>query len=258
MIKDVKTGEFPCTLKIKLSSPKKEKIWIKVCDAKATKTFYSKRYSRFEGEQSFYIGMPESPEFSRVVIYRQGEDPETSNSFKVSQIEILPLKHTRSIGMSRKTRSFVKFAQEFSEECSYLDASKKGEPYLSNNRKFRIDYFDKIRSRKTGKVIGTPARISQLNGRIEVSKEAFKRYSVPMRMAILLHEFSHFYLNNNPSSEVEADLRALRIYLSMGYPRIDAYNVFLNVFKSASSAQSMHRFDELDNFIKNWDYGKRR
>ena len=77
-----------------------------------------------------------------------------------------------------------------------------------------------------------------------------------MRMAILLHEYSHYYVNKTPSSEVEADLNGLRIYLALGYPRIDAYNVFLNVFKSANSKQSLDRFEKLDAFIKNWEYGK--
>ena len=110
-------------------------------------------------------------------------------------------------------------------------------------------YFD-----KNGKPINTPARISQLNGRIECSKADFIRYSIPMRMAILLHEYCHFYVNKNPSSETESDINALRIYLSLGYPRIDAYNVFLNVFKTASTQESLDRFKKLDAFIKNWSY----
>lgn len=256
MIKDVYTDEYPCTVKITISTFSDEKVWIKTCDAKAPKTFYSKRYARINGEESFYIGMPETPETLRVVVYREGDSPMNNDGYRVTSIELLPLKFTRNTPMSRRTKSFVKFAQEFSEECSYLDASTKGETYLSDNGKFRIDYFDVIRSKKNGKPMNTPARISQLNGKIEISKSAFIRYSIPMRMAILLHEFSHYYINNNPSSEVEADLNALKIYLSLGYPRIDAYNVFLNVFKTANSKQALDRFQKLDSFIKNWEYGK--
>ena len=81
-----------------------------------------------------------------------------------------------------------------------------------------------------GKPLKTPARISRHDGVIEISKKYFKQYTVPMRMAILLHEFAHFYLNNNPRDESEADLNALTIYLSMGYPRIEAYQAWLEVF----------------------------
>lgn len=73
-----------------------------------------------------------------------------------------------------------------------------------------------------------------------------------MRMAILLHEYSHYYLNKNPSNEVEADLNGLRLYLKLGYPKIDIYNVFLNVFKTSPSEQNKRRFKKLDNLVKNF------
>lgn len=257
MLKNLRTNEVPCTVKVVVATPKTEKIWIKICDAKHTRTFYSKRYSRVNGEKTFYITMPISPEVAKLVVYRDKENPVKSyGSFRILEVEILPLTNTSNIQMSRKTKSFVKFIQEFSEEAGYLPASPHGETYRSDNGKFRIDFFDKIRSKQTKKVIGTPARISQKTGRIEVSKSAFNKYSVPMRMAILLHEYAHFYLNENPSDESEADINGLRIYLALGYPRIDAYNVFLNVFKTASSKQSLHRYEQLDAFIKEWDYGK--
>jgi len=249
------TDELPCSIKVEISTPKDEKIWIKICDAKATKTFYSKRYAKINGTESFYIGLPESPNKSRLIIYKDGQSPLENNGYRVQAIEILPLKTKRNIPMSRKTKAFVKFAQEFSEEASYLPASPKGESYYSDNGKFRIDYFDVVRSKKDNSPIKTPARISQLTGKIEVSQKDFMRYSIPMRMAILLHEYSHYYVNKTPSSEVEADLNGLKIYLALGYPRIDAYNVFLNVFKSANSKQTLHRFEKLDAFIKNWEYG---
>ena len=71
-----------------------------------------------------------------------------------------------------------------------------------------------------------------------------------MRMAILLHEYSHYYLNTNPSDESQADLNGLNIYLKLGYPRIDIYNVFLNVFKRSPSKENKKRFEKLDRFVK--------
>lgn len=256
MIKDLGTEGYPCSVMVSLNTDRPTKIWIKICDANATKTFYSKRYSKVEGTQHFFIGLPQSPEKARLVVYADGTNPLETRGFEVVGIEILPLKGKSFLPMSKKTHSFVRFAQEFSREASYLDASSSGVPYYSDNGKFRIDYFDVIRSKKNGSPIGTPARISQLNGKIEVSKEDFFRYSIPMRMAILLHEYSHYHINKNPSSEIQADINGLRIYLSLGYPRIDAYNVFLNVFKKANSKESLHRFETLDKFIKNWEYGK--
>jgi hypothetical protein len=52
-----------------------------------------------------------------------------------------------------------------------------------------------------------------------------------MRFAILCHEFSHFYVNEDMDNESEADINGLLIYLGLGYPRIEGYQAFLEVFK---------------------------
>ena len=131
-----------------------------------------------------------------------------------------------------------------------MSYSKKGDIYKSNNGKFRIDYFDVIRSVANQRPLETPARISQLTGRIECSAQSFKKYSVPMRMAILLHEYAHYYINRNPRSEVQADLNGLFIYLKLGYPKIDIYNVFISVFLKSPTQQNKQRFDILNDFVR--------
>ena len=116
--------------------------------------------------------------------------------------------------------------------------------------------METIESSKTGKTLKTPARISKVNGRIQVSKDAFENYTVPMRMAILLHEFSHFYLNDNMDDEIEADLNGLLIYLGLGYPRIEGYQAFLEVFQDSPSQQNKNRYDIINKFIKDFENKK--
>ena len=77
-----------------------------------------------------------------------------------------------------------------------------------------------------------------------------------MRMAILLHEFAHFYLNENIDDEVEADLNGLLIYLGLGYPRIDGYEAFLQVFETTPTPQNKNRYDIINNFITEFDKKK--
>ena len=72
-------------------------------------------------------------------------------------------------------------------------------------------------------------------------------------MAILLHEFSHYYLNNTPEDEEEADLNALLIYLGLGYPRIEAENVFLNTFHQADTPENRKRWIKIKDVISNFD-----
>ena len=257
MIKEIYLDNTPCTLKVVLQTHKHEKLWIKLANADQKNTFYTKRYAKVDGMQTFYIRLPQAPKVGLLIVYNDNNKTDQDDkSFVIRKVGVTRLE-TEPIQLSKRTKSFIRFAQEFCEKAGVLQSSKKGEIYKSNNGQFRIDYFDKIRGKKSGKVITTPARISQRNGKIEVSEMAFKKYSVPMRMAILLHEFSHFYLNKVPSSEIESDRNGLMIYLSLGYPRIDAYNVFLNVFKDASNNQTYERFRTLDNFIKQYDYARR-
>ena len=254
MIKKIKLDRQPTTLKIVVATKRKEKIWIKVADTTKPNTFYIKRYSNVKGKKTFFVNMPIAPEVASVIVYNARDKfNEYDKTFKVVGIKKLPLKLSKPlIKISKRTKAFVRFAEEFSEQAGYLPASKQGDIYRSNNGKFRIDYFDIIRSKNDNRIIGTPARISQLTGKIEVSAKAFRKYTIPMRMAILLHEYSHYYVNKVPSDETEADINGLKIYFTRGYPKISAYNVFLNVFKTSPSMQNKNRYDILDNFIRQY------
>ena len=81
-------------------------------------------------------------------------------------------------------------------------------------------------------------------------------YTVPMRMAILLHEFAHFYLNENIDDEIEADLNGLLVYLGLGYPRIEGYQAFLDVFQTNPNQANKNRYDVINNFIRDVDNKK--
>ena len=248
-----KTYNRPVCLKIVLETFGKEKIWIKVKDAEKPFTFYTDRYAIVEGKQTYYVKMPQSPQEAKIILYNEatGDVPKNhDDSFRLVSIERLPLE-TGLRNAKLSTKRFVTFAQEFAAQAGYISANNS--IYTSDNGVYRIDYLDKIVS-TSGKEISTPARISQKTGIIQISKKHFKGYTIPMRMAILLHEFSHFYVNSVKSDEVEADINGLKIYLELNYPKIDAYNVFLHVFQNAPSAQNKERYQILDAFIRN--YGK--
>ena len=251
MVKSITLNEKPTKLKLVISTPYKEKIWIKVKDAERPNTYYTIRYGFVDGKEEFVVLMPQAPERAQIIIFNDsnGNIPQDT-SFSIDEIKAIPYK-LKSGQFSKKTQSFLKFAQEFCDECGYLSATPKGDIYTSNNGKFRIDYFDRIRNAQ-GKTIHTPARISQLNGRMEVSAEQFREFTIPMRMAILCHEYAHYYVNKNPSNEIEADLNGLSLYLKLGYPKIDIYNVFLNVFKKSPTMLNKERFDKLNAFVKNY------
>ena len=115
-----------------------------------------------------------------------------------------------------------------------------------------IEYLPTIVDSK-GKELTTPARISRMTGRIQVSKSQFDKYTIPMRFAILCHEFSHFYVNEDMHDESEADLNGLLIYLGLGYPRIEACEAFLEVFEHYPSEENGRRYKKIENFINNFE-----
>jgi hypothetical protein len=177
------------------------------------------------------------------------------STFSVVSIDKVPLEKRTDIKDINDiaTRSFVDFAQRFSFNASYLEDKKT---YQSGDGKYLIEYVPEIISAKTGRTLKTPARISKMNGRIQVSKQLFMDYTVPMRMAILLHEYSHFYKNGNMDDEIEADLNGLLVYLALGYPRIEGYNAFLEVFMETPSMQNKNRYDIINKFITDFENNK--
>ena len=84
-----------------------------------------------------------------------------------------------------------------------------------------------------------------------------------MRMAILLHEFSHKFKNPKIglqiSNEIGADINALYIYLGLGFSKIDAITVFAKVFLKAQTDGNMERMKKILDYInrfENQEYAK--
>jgi len=110
-----------------------------------------------------------------------------------------------------------------------------------------------IISSKSGKELQTPARINKDNGVIQVSQKKFTPDTVAMRMAILLHEYSHFYVNKDIDNESEADLNGLLIYLGLGYPRFEGHEAYLKTFISTPTEMNKVRYDKIKSFIDNFE-----
>lgn len=245
-----------CCLVVTVQVQGSQKMHLIVKDAYKPYTVYTDRIQPIKGKGILYVRMPQSPDKAIVQIYNEanGNLPKETDdaSFQLINIEKKELKRrfTKN-SLSGLVHSFVDFAQDFAENAGILSAGSS--VYISPDNRFRIDYVDIIRDRDTGKVKNTPARISQMTGIIEISKHHFRDYTIPMRMAILLHEFSHFYINKNKRDETEADLNALLIYLGLGYPRIEAHYAFLKVFMNTPSTQNKERHKKIAAFIDNFE-----
>ena len=252
MIVKVPTRHEELTLLIKVFTDKPTKIRIKVLDEAQPDTSFTDRFKTVDGESTFYVRMPVSPKDALVYIYNEengnllkGQD----ETFEVESITKAPLeKKLDVIDFSNPdVRNFVNFATRFSYNAGSLPSGT----YVSDDRRFVIKYLPLIED--NGVEQTTPARIDITNGNIEISKKQFIKFTVPNRMAILLHEFAHVYLNDNVDDEVEADLNSLLIYLGLGYPRIDAFEVFAKTFMNAPTEQNQDRYNKIKNFIDNFE-----
>lgn len=241
------------TLAVSVRVANPTKVRIKVYDAEKPKTVFTNRYKTIDSFFKFFVRLPLTPKTLIVELSDDANGGDISNRVKVTNIEKLGLqKRMDEVDInSYSVMCFVDFAQKFSFNASYLQPNN----YVSDECGYKIEYLPTIID-KNGRELKTPARISKTTGRIQVSKKAFDSYTVPMRMAILLHEFSHFYLNENIDDEVEADLNGLLIYLGLGYPRIDGYEAFITVFEETPSQQNKNRFEIINKFIHDFENKK--
>ncbi len=254
----IETNMEPIIVSFKIKTNANIPIRLRVTDAFAQNSNYTDRTGYVNGERTFYVRMPRTPQTVVAQIYNptfKESDPRSDAGITIVEKKILPLETYPDVYKSgdELIKCAIEFVQEFSERAGWLGAGPTGSVYESNCGRFRIDYLDTINDRKTGKELATPARISQDRGIIEVAKKHFINYAIPYRDAILFHEVSHFYINDDAHNEIEADLNALKIFLGLGYGYIDAENAFLNVFKGSPSDQNVERHQVLHNFIVDFE-----
>jgi len=257
MIFKVPTRNEEMTILVTVKTDKPEKICLKVYDSEHKNTVFTDRWKTVNGEVTFYVRMPVSGNYALVEVWndKYGKDVEASKSgFKVTNVEKTMLeKKVDVVDFSNPlVSSFVNFCTRFCYNAGHL----KSGSYTSSDKKFLIEYLPTITSSKDGKELTTPARISKTTGRIQVSMRQFIPMTVPMRMAILFHEFSHFYINDRIEDEVEADLNGLLIYLGLGYPRIEAYQAFTKTFIGYPSETNKKRYDIINKFIEDFEKNK--
>jgi hypothetical protein len=252
MIYKVPTRHEELTLLIKVHTLQPEIIRLKVSDADQPNTAFTDRYKTVDGESIFFVRMPVSPANALISVYNEANgnlQVGADNTIIVDSITKEPLdKKLDVIDFANPlVKSFVNFATRFCYNAGSLPSGT----YLSDDKKFVIKYLPIIED--NGKEQSTPARIDIDNGTIEISKKQFLEFTVPSRMAILLHEFSHVYLNDNVDDEVEADLNGLLIYLGLGYPRIEAFEVFAKTFLTVPSDGNRMRYDKIKSFIDEFE-----
>lgn len=260
---DIPSNHFPFQLDVTVTSKHPVQLRVVAVDPLKPATKYSDFHAKVDGKRIFELRFPVSPKKLKVIIFNvengdlpYGDDP----TFSVDDVKVRKLK-TYDVWWNEDTKNFYKFAVEFAQNAGILTAgNKKPHIYRSDDGKFTIDYYNYIYDRVAKKVLSTPARVGHKSGIIEVSKAKFIEYTVPMRLMILLHEYSHKYLNpkiERPISyETGADIQGLYIYLGKGWSPIEAHRAFLKVFRSSKNSENHKRYKIIRDFIDKYDKGK--
>lgn len=259
---ELETNRKPQTIKVIINSTPNSKGMKKIIrllayDKYKPYTYYMNRRIFLKDDETFDINLPISPDVLAINVF--GEDaegnklPESNNpienGFKVKGFKKQVQLKKWSIKTTNYDSEFLRFAEEFSENAGIISTGIYG----SDTGKFVIRYVDNITDKKTGVTIPTPARVNSTSKNIDVSKDSFLEYTVPMRILILLHEYSHVFVNDKPENETQADLNGLYIYLGTGYPRIEAHRGFLHVFDNKDTKQNNIRYKIIKEYIDKFD-----
>lgn len=251
------TRNSPCTLEIKLRARKPMILRIQAYDVGYENTFLTNRLATMarEVEEIYWIQMPLSPNVCGIAVFEDGgRGPDIpDDNFEVIYIKKKGLPRQLDVsGISdSRVRSFVRFGQRFCYNAGWLSTNSDGECYTSDDGLYKIKYVPIISD--LGKEVITPARINKFTAITEVSQRKFIDLTVPERFCIDCHEKAHLFLNKDETNELEADLNGLTIYLALGFPRIEALEVFIKTFYAVPTPQNLERFKHIEEFITNFD-----
>lgn len=221
--------------------------------------------------RNFELSFPISP--SKIDLYVYNEAVGDLPYGKDTSFSMTPPKITKvrvyDAWWDSDMKVFYKLACDFAKTASFLKSSsplnKNGKinnivaSYKDDGGRFIICYYDYLVN-SDGKSSNSPARVGNVTGIIDVSKRAFVKMSVPERLIVLLHEFSHKFMNPKVGLKVNhesgADIQALYVYLGKGWSPYEAQKAFLKVFEKANNQENAKRFALIKNFIKKYESGQ--
>ena len=256
----IPSNNIPFIINITVSAPQPTMIACQAYDANKPDTIYLQREGRIETPNknggytdTYTLRFPISPD----TMYLDIQGDCTIDKMQTDDLKTCPQ------WMDKNLAEFLPFCEWFCTNAGIFSASVPGRfeysTYKSRNGNFRIDYYDILRDEQ-GNPVSTPARVGHDTGKIEVSKEHFKGYTVPVREVVLLHEYSHKFVNplvGRPiGDEISADLQALGIFLNSGNSPVEARYAYLSIFGLANNDQNTERYAMIDKFINDHQSGR--
>lgn len=233
----------PFQYKITVKSEGKSRIYIMGYDKNNPKRVYINRFHTITGTKTFVLPVPLSP--SIIIFAIKGE----GDNFSIVKYrkEILPI-DLKEINYNKELATYIDFIFSYVRRSHKID---DGTILLSDNKKYMIVVSDRIEG------VNTPCRIHEDKKFIEIDKEKFTKYTIPVQILYLLHEFAHLYRNKVKSSEKQADHNGAKIYKALHFPRVEALNGYAYLFTHTAGGNTKEisqkhkvRWEELVAYIK--------
>lgn len=221
MITQIATYRKKCKILLEVETTTSRNIIIVGFDNSKKNTEYFFRQMQVNGRQNYEFYLPQSPNILTVYIF--DKDTKDDTTYKVISLTKANLPLNPYL-VDIYTKDFLDFAEVFCNKCGYLSIGN----YTDKKRQFLIKYLNEIIEEDTGHK--TPSRIHKKDNHIQVAKKDFIEFTIPMRMAIICHEYSHNFLNNDMNNEIASDLNGLKLYINLGYPYIEGVYAFSRIF----------------------------
>jgi len=247
----------------------RQDIRIIVKDSDQANTVLTDRYQTVSGDFNFFVRMPLCKKFVDVIMVNDADGSDSTFTYTGYKKLMLERRLIDIDFTSYNLNEYITFIQKFCYNCGTLRVNNAGNDndfYCSENKNalgiktgkphFHIKYLPSITDAETGEELQTPARIATDGSFIEVSQKYFVGYAVPARIAVLLHEYSHPFVNSDPDDEEEADMNGLFIYLALGYPRIEGGQAWCDVAAVTPTDQNVKRVGNVEQFITDFDKTK--
>ena len=240
---------MPLMLRFDIKTAKPIKVRLIVRDKFKPNTYFCNRFKTVNGYETIDVRMPQTSQTLEVIVYNDKTRTDEGIGLKWYP-KHLDINLDAFDYRNKNVQEFIEFAQNFSFTAGY---STESIVVGGSKGQFVIRYEDLLYDTE-GHVVNTPARIGSTTGIIEVGRKKFLDYTVPMRMIILLHEFSHFWMNKHKHDEEEADYHAINIYLGLGYPKHEALVAFATVFIGADTPLNRERYDKLEKYVLEFNH----
>ncbi len=265
----IDTKYRPTVLKLVVQTRGLCTVKVRVAHAYQPNTDFTDREMNVDGTQTFFVHMPETPQTVVAQVYnkKNGDLPKNADksitvlSYDLLKLDTFPQIYDSGNPLIQEGLGFIGW---FSLRAPMLSAGPVGSKYYSDQHRFRIDYMDAILDRREtivgkdgkkhpnprlGAVESTPARVSRDRGIIEWCKPKCVKYAQPYRFGITAHEIGHFYINENPRDEFEADENGIKMMIGKGYGYIDTANSFLTVFDGSPTPQNADRSQKVNALV---------